>query len=179
MASVQLHDFPPDQLDAIVSWRNDNEVNQFLRPGMRTQEQVQTWYDETFSTASNRLFAIYHDHDLIGYASIEDIDVINQSCEFGIVIGNQQYWRQGIGKTVIKNMLEMAFTQLAMHRVMARIHDGNTASINCFTRSGFQFEGRHREAKYVNGKYVDLLFYAILESEWRRLSSREPHMMEC
>ena len=47
------------------------------------------------------------------------IDLINRNCEFGIVVGNKRYWRQGIGKTVINEMLKMAFKQLTMHRVMA------------------------------------------------------------
>jgi RimJ/RimL family protein N-acetyltransferase len=39
-------------------------------------------------------------------------------------------------------------------------------SIHCFARAGFQCDGTLRDAKYRDGRYVDLLVYSLLDSEW-------------
>jgi RimJ/RimL family protein N-acetyltransferase len=61
----------------------------------------------------------------------------------------------------------MAFTTYHLHRVYAVIQDGNLASMRCFEKLGFRHEGRFREARSVNGGWIDLHYYAVLEQEWQ------------
>jgi RimJ/RimL family protein N-acetyltransferase len=39
------------------------------------------------------------------------------------------------------------------------------ASKRCFEKVGFCHEGHFREAQYVNGEFIDLHYYAVLEQE--------------
>ena len=91
MYDITLDDFPPDHLAEIVQWRNDPEVNRYLRQGIRTLEEVQEWYTQYFCKAEHKLFAVYADKTLIGYGTLEHIDTTHRSCEIGIVIGNPDY----------------------------------------------------------------------------------------
>ncbi len=166
MSDITIDDFPRDGLVCIAKWRNDHEVNQFLRPGLRTVEEVQEWYETYFSREEHKLFALYDNDTLIGYCTLEHIDLQNRSCEIGIVIGEKQYWKKGIGSAAVKTLTDMAFKAYNLHRVFAVIHDGNRASMNCFAQVGFHHEGRLREARYVHGKFIDLHYYAVLEDEW-------------
>jgi RimJ/RimL family protein N-acetyltransferase len=166
MYDLTIDDFPPDRLAAIVHWRNDPAVNRFLRQGILTLEDVQEWHIQYFSKAENRLLAVYADKTLIGYCTLEHIDTTNRSCEIGIVIGNPHYWNKGVGASAVTRLTTLAFTVYHLHRVYAVIQGGNSASRRCFEKVGFQHEGHFREARYVNGAFIDIHYYAILAHEW-------------
>jgi [ribosomal protein S5]-alanine N-acetyltransferase len=167
MYDITIDDFPPDRLAAIVHWRNDPAVNKYLRQGIRTLAAVQEWYAQYFARVEHKLLAVYADQTLIGYGTLEHLDPTHRSCEIGIVIGNPAYWHQGLGAAVVKHLTTLAFTVYHLHRVYAVIQGGNIASRRCFEKVGFQHEGRWRDARYVNGAFIDLHYYAILEHEWR------------
>jgi RimJ/RimL family protein N-acetyltransferase len=163
---ITITAFPEEKLAAIAKWRSDGEVHRYLRHGYTTLGEVSTWYRDYFSTEANCLLGILVDNQLIGYCTIEHIDHENHKCEVGIVIGEKDYWYKGIGSAVIRELLKRAFTALHLHRVEAVIHADNVASIHCFARAGFQCDGTLRDAKYRDGRYVDLLVYSLLDSEW-------------
>jgi RimJ/RimL family protein N-acetyltransferase len=167
MYDVTIDDFPPDRLAAMVHWRNDPAVNHYLRQGIRTLEEVQEWYVQYFARAENKLFAVYADKTLIGYCTLEHIDTTHRSCEIGIVIGDPHYWNQGLGARMVTQLTTLAFTVYHLHRVYAIIQGDNIASRRCFEKVGFQHEGRLREARYVNGAFIDLHYYAVSEQEWQ------------
>lgn len=167
MYDLTIDDFPPDRLAAIVHWRNDPAVNRYLRQGILTLEDVQGWYTQYFSKAEHKLFAVYADKALIAYCTLSHIDTTHRSCEIGIVIGEKQYWNQGVGAKAVTHLTTLAFTRYRLHRIYAVIQGGNIASRRCFEKVGFQHEGRWRDARYVNGAFIDLHYYAMLEQEWR------------
>ena len=88
MHDITLDAFLPEHLASIVQWRNDDAVNTFLRPGLRTFTEVQEWYAQYFTRAENNLFAVSCAKTLVGYGTLEHLDVTHRSCEIGIVIGN-------------------------------------------------------------------------------------------
>jgi ribosomal-protein-alanine N-acetyltransferase len=166
MYDLTIDDFPPVRLADIVHWRNDPVVNRYLRQGIRTFDDVQAWYTQYFSQPEHKLFAVYADTILIGYGTLEHIDTTHRSGEIGIVIGNPDYWNKGLGALVVKRLTTLAFTRYHLHRVYAVIQGGNIASRRCFEKVGFQHEGRWRDARYVNGAFIDLHYYAVLAHEW-------------
>ncbi len=168
LGNISVVDFPEERLSAVVGWRNDPVVNKYLRPSYRTLREVQEWYEGYFCSRSNRLFAILADGTLIGYCTIEAVERTNNKCEVGVVIGEKAYWRRGIGSAVTQELLRRAFTGLRMHRVEAIIQGDNIASVRCFSRAGFRLDGRLRDAKCRDGRYVDLLVYSILHEEWQK-----------
>jgi RimJ/RimL family protein N-acetyltransferase len=172
MPAITLDAFPPDRLALIVQWRNDDAVNAFLRPGLRTLTEVEEWYTQYFTRADNQLFAVYCAQTLVGYGTLEHLDTTHKNCEIGIVIGDPRYWNKGLGILVVRQLTTLAFTVYHMHRVYAVIQGSNLASMRCFTKAGFQHEGRWREARYVNGTFIDLHYYAVLEHKWHHTDSR-------
>ena len=167
MHDLTIDAFPPDRLADIVRWRNNLAVNKYLRQGIRTLTEVQEWYAQYFSRAENKLFAVYADQMLIGYCTLEHIDATQRSCEIGIVIGDAHYWNKGLGARVVKQLTTLAFTRYRLQRVYAVIQGGNIASRRCFEKVGFQHEGRLREARYSNGRFIDVHYYAVLAHEWK------------
>jgi len=55
---------------------------------------------------------------------------------------------------------------LKSHRSYAIIFGYNEPSIKFFEKNGFKFEGKHREARFWDGKFHDELVYGILDDEY-------------
>ncbi len=171
MSIIHIEEIQESDLHLVSKWRSNPEVNDFIRPGKRTLNEVRIWYRDYFSGEANRIFLISSNGTAIGYFTIEGIDQINRKCEFGIVIGETAFHNQGIGVSTINMMLNKAFNEMGMHRVLAVIKKDNAPSVKCFARAGFVLEGEHREARFINDEYKDVLFFSVLEHEWPGKSS--------
>lgn len=92
-------------------------------------------------------------------------------------VGEIGYWIRsdlagtGIGTEVTARMLEVAFEELNMHRVVLRIAVGNRGSERIAEKLGFTIEGTLREEIKVAGEWLDHTVYSLLEDEYERRQS--------
>lgn len=63
-------------------------------------------------------------------------------------------------------MLNHAFNNMNLQRVELTVLEDNTRARHLYEKCGFVYEGKKRKAKYKNGKFVDMLIYSILKSEF-------------
>ena len=74
---------------------------------------------------------------------------------------------QGYATEAASALMNYGFSKLRLHRVQAISSSGNPASIRVIERLGMKLEGRLREANIRDGEWYDLLYYGLLENEWR------------
>lgn len=67
----------------------------------------------------------------------------------------------------VQMALEVAFTQLRLHRVEANVQPANHRSRRLAVRCGFRLEGFSPRYLQINGVWCDHERWAILEDEWR------------
>lgn len=79
---------------------------------------------------------------------------------------SRQYWRRGIMSEAVRELLGYGFRDLALNRIRAAVVTDNVASARLLERLSFQKEGILRQAQFVNGKFDDLIAYALLREEW-------------
>ena len=61
--------------------------------------------------------------------------------------------------------LRYAFDERGLHKVMARVFEGNTPSRRVLEKSGFEEEGHLREHYYVDGEYLDAYLFGLLDDD--------------
>lgn len=101
---------------------------------------------------------------LIGACGIRPIDYKNRRCEIGYWIG-KKHWGKGYAKEAVRLMLNLAFNELQMHRVIAITFAFNGRSIKLLESLGFKLEGTLRHNTYHKEGYVDELLFSMLDSE--------------
>lgn len=82
------------------------------------------------------------------------------------------YLGQGHLTDGVGMVLEVAFTQLRLHRIEANIQPGNHRSRGLAVRAGFRLEGLSPRYLQIDGVWRDHERWAILEDEWREHRSR-------
>jgi len=75
---------------------------------------------------------------------------------------------------VARLFAELAFTQLACHRLFAKTSSRNRASIRVLEKSGFRREGTLRDALQRDGVFYDEVYFGCLATEWREAQTPAP-----
>lgn len=80
---------------------------------------------------------------------------------------NRNYWKQGYAYESCKAVIDHAFSVLNAHKVFAETIDA-VKSVSLMQKLGLQLEGiQHSQVKDLNGNWVDLYFYGLLEADWK------------
>ena len=74
---------------------------------------------------------------------------------------------QGYMTEAASLLLDYAFGQRRLHRIVARALESNRASRGLLEKLGFTLEGTERAAKFVEGEYRDVVRYSMLATEWQ------------
>lgn len=94
--------------------------------------------------------------------------------EIGYVF-NPAFAGQGYATEAAHRLLHLAFDDLGLHRVMARLDADNHSSARLAARLGMRQEAHLVQNEWFKGRWSDELDFAILEDEWRAM----PHDRCC
>lgn len=76
--------------------------------------------------------------------------------------------RRGLMRAGLTRALDLAFTELALHRVEANVQPGNARSLSMIRALGFRNEGYSPSYLKIRGKWRDHERWALLAEEWNR-----------
>jgi RimJ/RimL family protein N-acetyltransferase len=107
------------------------------------------------------------DDQLVGRASVENIEWSNGNADIHIDIGSAEDRRKGYGSQAMQMLLRFIFAELNLHRVTARVQEYNEPAIAFLKKIGFVEEVRRRQALDRDGRRWDLLVFGLLQDEWQ------------
>ena len=113
--------------------------------------------------------AIIYRDEYVGDCGLGGIGSPDNATEMGYSISESEQGK-GIVTRVCRKLIEMAFLEQGVHRIMIRGATENLRSRAIPERLGFTFEGLQREAAFVQGNYLDLAVYSMLAQEWENAS---------
>lgn len=119
---------------------------------------------ETYTHNNIYNWAIQFNSETIGSISITSLDENNHCCEIGYCIG-YDYWNKGIVTEAMSAVINFLFTEVGMHRVMAKHDIQNPASGKAMLKCNMVYEGKFSGFYYrQDGIYSDALIYGILNN---------------
>jgi RimJ/RimL family protein N-acetyltransferase len=89
--------------------------------------------------------------------------------EIGYVI-NPAFGGHGYATEAVRSVLGLAFDDLGLHRVIARVDARNDASARLARRLGMRHEAFLVQNEWFKGEWTDELDFALLAEEWSAMS---------
>jgi RimJ/RimL family protein N-acetyltransferase len=86
--------------------------------------------------------------------------------EIGYVFA-PQFQGHGYATEAVAAMIDLAFADLGLHRVVARLEARNVASARLAERLGMRREAHFVSNEMFKGEWSDEVVYAVLADEWR------------
>lgn len=177
--NIRLRAIEREDIPCFLRWMNDPEVTQFLlisSPLSKAMEEK--WFErqQEIPPQQGQVLAIEVFENggwvHIGNTGLHDVDAVSRNAEFGIVIGEKDYWNRGYGRKAANLTLQHGFDNLNLHRIYLYVYETNPRGYSCYEAAGFKKEGVLREAVYKNGTYLDLIVMSVLHSEWTEMNKK-------
>jgi ribosomal-protein-serine acetyltransferase len=102
---------------------------------------------------------------LAGAIGCHPIDWANRNCSIGYWV-TAEHQGKGIITRCCAALVDRLFDEFELHRVVIQCGTGNRKSCAVPQRLGFTREGVAREAEWVGGRWVDLVVWSMLATEW-------------
>lgn len=164
---IYLSPVNPEDAEKYVKWLNDANITQYL--SIHNSFASLLGEKEFLEKASKEefVFAIVkaENDELIGNIGLTKINYKDGSAELGIFIGEEENLSKGYGSEAIKLLVNFAFKELRLHNIMLTVYDLNPRAQRAYTKCGFKEFGRRHDAIYRHGKYHDLIYMEIINSE--------------
>lgn len=165
---IELRTIEEDDLDFLQGTMNDPTVRRYL--GSRSPingEQERKWFEERASdTEEDHVhLLICRGEEAMGSISLYSKDSSGVNAEIGISLA-EEFWGNGYGTEAARLITDFGFRERRHHRVMARVFEGNVGSARIWEKLGFRHEATHVESAFLDGEYVNVDFFAVLEDEW-------------
>ena len=106
------------------------------------------------------------DESHVGNIGLDKINHINRTADLTIIIGDKSYWGRGYGKEAASLICNHGFFVLNLNRIGCGTFENNARMRKLAKYLGMVEEGRRRQAVYKLGRYVDVIEYGVLRSEY-------------
>jgi RimJ/RimL family protein N-acetyltransferase len=166
---VYLRALEPTQDNHLyATWLNDQEIRRYFSVFPTNDTRGKERLENLYKDFKHILFgvALKSNHRLIGLVGLKDINTLNQSAEFYIIIGDRSVWGQGYGTEATQLMVQYGFLELNLNRIQTQDMEENVAGWRADEKAGFKLEGTLREAIQRFGKYHNIRMYSILRNEF-------------
>ena len=169
---VALGPFRVEDVAHLERWYNDYEVmrNWGWLPGPRTAAELRRYFepDGFFRQPENAAFAVYEIASwlLVGFAGLLQIDHIDRTAEFFVMIGDRQNRGKGYGTEATRLVLDHAFVALGLSNVILHVFVSNPAGIRAYEKAGFRRIGVRRKSKLMGGRLWDTLLMDAVADEF-------------
>lgn len=163
-------------VEAVVSYRSRPEVCRYVpfepMDATAVRERVHgSWARHALEAEGEALLLgveITTTGELIGDVLLVWRSAEHRGGEIGYVF-HPAYAGHGYATEAMHRLLHLAFDDLGLHRVIARVDADNQGSARLVARLGMRQEAHLVRNEWFKGRWSEELDFAILEDEWRAM----------
>lgn len=159
-SSDVLHFYLKDK-ELFEQFEADRNANFYTVGHQRTILQLE--YGLTLKLAQVRFYVFLKENPetIIGTVCLYDISNTYSRAEIGYKFSSQ-YHHNGYATEAVEKLVDIAFTDLNLHRLCAHVQKDNISSIRLLIGLGFEKEGICRDYLRLNGIWTDHLQYSLV-----------------
>lgn len=164
-----LRPVQPDDAEAMFDYLRDEETVHFITvPPVKTVTEVlENSIQSYFMLDPIGKWAIVYDQKMIGTIDLR-LNEAHRQAEIGYVL-NKRYWGQGIMPEAAQAILTVGFDQLQLVRIFSEHDTRNPKSGRVMTKIGMRQEGVALKSQIIKGEIVDMVHYAITDTQYKVL----------
>jgi RimJ/RimL family protein N-acetyltransferase len=136
------------------------------------ETEARMWGSDTHRFAAWAVLAKDSER-FLGMMCVHHREAWNRRLEIGYILA-RRYWRKGLMSEALTPFLRYCFAELTCHRIEASIEPENTASRRLAEKLGFRAEGIMRGRLCVEGKFRNVVMYALLDEDWHARHPKSP-----
>ncbi len=128
-----------DATETYVSWLNDPEINRYLLTKHATVDSQREFIASKNTKDDAMLFGVFLREDAkhIGTTKLEPIDWTAKKATLGMMIGDRQYLKYGLGTETMQMMVDFCFNTLNLEEVNLGALAQNAAAVQSYRKLGF------------------------------------------
>lgn len=167
-----LRELNEEDIDFIYNHFSNEDVCKYLydaEPLKQHEEALEiiNWYkDFEIKNHSRWGIVLKESNILIGTCGYHFLDRINKIVEIGYDL-NKDFWGQGYMTEALKEIIDVAFTNMQLNRIQAYVYIENIASFKLLEKLKFIREGVIRDKHLFRGNYYDHYCYSLLAKDWK------------
>lgn len=162
-AKVSLRVFQENDITkAYIGWLNNPQVVRYSNQRFRQHTRESSLqYLATFDRCSNHFFAICDGATgaVVGTLTVYR-NLHHRTADIGIMVGDPASWGRGIGLDAFRTMAQSLVRSGQMRKLTAGAVAENKAMLRIMERAGFELEAVRCGQELLDGRPVDLLYYA-------------------
>lgn len=167
----KLRPWKMEDLESLVKYANNPNIARFLTDGFPhpyLRENGEKFIKMARFANPVQIFAIEVNGEAAGGIGIHpQSDIQRKNAELGYWLA-ERYWAKGIMTKAIEQILSYAFKTFDIDRIFARPFGNNPGSQRILEKNGFILEARFDKTLIKNGEYLDELFYAVRQEQFKK-----------
>ena len=177
-----LRTFKSSDVDDMHEYQSRPEIVAYIPWPERTREEVIEALEKALDKAKSELiedgdFLLLgwelksvpgleeYEGKIIGQSNISLKSQRDQSADIGWVT-HQNFQRKGFAYEATHALMEYAFSNFKLHRIIADIDTRNPESAKLAEKLGMRREAEFKDGEFFKGDWCDMWLYAILKDEF-------------
>ena len=161
-----IRKFEPNDLQAVYEYTSDANVMQYIPEGVFTDEAAQQFIPQNMGSEADKFAVVLKGENmLIGHIFFGKY-FGEHTYEIGCVV-NSKFYNKGYATEAAHAMLQYAFEEMKLHRVIATCQPQNPPSYRVMEKIGMRREGYFKKCIPNGDEWWDEYYYAILGEEWK------------
>lgn len=130
-----------------------------------TMDQHKVWFERMLQRDDLAYYMFEYNGTPSGIVNFVQLDKVNAKCHWGFYLG-ADHLPSGTGTEMCRLGLAKAFVDLQMRKICGEAFAFNIPSIKVHEKLGFQREGCYKEHVYKNGRYEDIVAFALFKDDF-------------
>ena len=166
---IYLRALEPEDLEFIHTIENDEnfwEISSTQTPYSKflIKQYLEHAHKDIYEVKQLRLVISSYKDEPLGMIDIFDFDFKNNRAGIGILIKETKDRKQGFASESLKLLIDYCFNHLYLHQLYCNISEVNEASINLFSKQGFNKIGLKEDWNLDKGTYKNEYLFQLINT---------------
>jgi len=165
---IKLIEYSKDDFNYLALIFQNPDVMRYTLDDCYSQDELINYFKKILDNneSKNRKqyeYKVITKDEFIGFADFEITRPMHSGgiAEIGYLI-LPEYWGKGYGTLIAKELINVCFNRLNLHKVTASCNIDNIGSWKIMEKVGMKKEGTFEAQRFKNGKFVNELKYGLV-----------------